>query len=242
MTGPHLIIMAICLTSGLLGLWFTRHRSDDHTAFAAVSQNSTIDEVAHNAGEVCRPVRRGDDLLTDPVQAVRQACLAMEDEARRREIDLLRPFSVSVPPIAIPRGPLVALLKSVLQNAMDATPRRGAVICMIKMTAHHVHFVVSDSSGCAEDGAALLSDTRWRTESLASVKMVTEALRGRLLHTDHPGEGVVIDLAFERMDVKNPNEPKSFITWSSAPGNDHALEKGPASASRTGLRQVAIPQ
>ncbi len=232
MTGPHLIITAICLTSALLGLWLMRQRTDDRAAMAAVSLNRSADEAPKPTGVRCHPAGRGGEQVTDPVQAVRQACLAMEDEARRNEIDLLRPFSVSVPPIAVQRGPLVALLKSVLQNAMDATPRRGAVICMIKMTANHVHFVISDSSGCAEDGAALLSDARWRTESLSPSKMVAEAMRGRLVHTDHPGEGVVVDIAFERLDVKNTSEPKSFTSWSSKVGNDFAIDKGTAPTSR----------
>ena len=232
MTGPHLIITAICLTSALLGLWLMRQKSDDRSAMAVVSLNRPADEVPRASGVRCHPAGRGDEQITDPVQAVRQACLAMEDEARRSQIDLLRPFSVSVPPIAVQRGPLVALLKSVLQNAIDATPRRGAVICMIKMTTSHVHFVISDSSGCAEDGAALLSDSRWRAESLSPSKMVAEAMCGRLVHTDHPGDGVVVDIAFERLDAKNINEPKSFTSWSSKAGNDFSADKGSTPTSR----------
>lgn len=210
MTGPHLIILAICLSSALLSLRLMRQRSDDRVIQGAVTLSLPGHEPVFAAPHSPRPVVRSEDPVTDPVQAVRQACLAMEEEARRREVDLLRPYSVSVPAVAVPRGPLVALLKSVLQNALDATPRRGAVICMIKMTAHHVHFVISDSSGCAEDGAALLADTHWRNESLSPSKMVSEAMGGRLLHTDHPGEGVVIDIAFERLDVKKPMKPKAL--------------------------------
>lgn len=220
MTGPHLIIMAICLTAALTSLWFLRQGAGHRHPMALTAMTAAVEDAA--VGQDCTvPQTRETSTVTDPVLVVRQACLAMEDVARRREIDLLRPFNVSVPPLDVPRGPLVSLLKSVLQNALEVTPRKGAVICSIKMTPNYVHFIVSDSSGCAEDGAALLAEPRWRKESLHPSALVTEALGGRLVHTDHPGEGVVIDMAFRRLDKQAPQEPKSFAAWQAEAGNDH---------------------
>lgn len=232
MTGPHLIITAICLTGALTSLWLLRQASGHRSLVTSAPMAAPVDETAPLPVSASRPLAVTTTSVTDPVLVVRQACLAMEDVARRREIDLLRPFNVSVPRLDVPRGPLIALLKSVLQNALEATPRRGAVICSIKMTPNHVHFIVSDSSGCAEDGAALLAEPRWRKESLHPSALVAEALGGRLLHTDYPGEGVVIDLAFRRHDKQASLENKSFGAWHNLAGNDHGACNGDHPSAR----------
>lgn len=221
MTGPHLLIVAICLTGALTSLWLLRQNPRHRPSAVLAAMAACVEESVSAQIETFAPTVRKTATVTDPVLVVRQACLAMEEVARRREIDLLRPFNVSVPLLEVPQGPLVSLLKSVLQNALEATPRKGAVICSIKMTSTHVHFVVSDSSGCAEDGAALLAEPRWRREGLSPSSLVAEALGGHMSHTDHPGEGVVIDLAFRRHDASSLHRPDTLAPWRANVGNDH---------------------
>jgi len=221
MTGPHLIIMAIGLTGALTSVWLLRQNSG-HRPSVARSTATSSEQMACAPVETFSASTHKAASLTDPVLVVRQACLAMEDVARRRQIDLLRPFNISASPLDVPSGPLVSLLKSVIQNALEATPRKGAVICSIKMTSGHVHFVVSDSSGCAEDGAALLAEPRWRRESLDPSSLVAGALGGHMTYTDHPGEGVVIDLSFARRDTRRGHAPDHLAPWSANVGNDHS--------------------
>lgn len=178
----------------------------------------------------------------DPVLMIRQACLAMETVAQRRGVDLLRPFHISVPPLTAERGPLLSLLKAMLQNALESTPKSGAVICSLKLMPLTVHFVVSDSSGYAEDGAVLLSDNGWRAETIRSYQLVAEALGGHLSYVEHPGEGVVMDLAFERQDVEGFTAQDQIALWSEMVGNDHADKAGPAVAKPVKSPRVPVLQ
>lgn len=222
MTGPHLLILAVLILSLNTGLWLVWRRM----GHARISNSPTaiqdpVVDVAEREGVVCHAIGTHTTNTIDPVLAVRQACLAMEDVARRHQVDLLRPYHVAVPPLRVERGPLVSLLKSVLQNSLEATAKGGAVICAIKLTPDFIHFVVSDSSGCAEDGAVLLADKNWRREGLMPAMLVAEALGGRLLHTDHPGEGAVIELAFARSDLENPSQERAEDGLRVVAGNDH---------------------
>lgn len=234
------ILMVLLLLPVLA--WVAAYRQPNFSAFLTVGSHfeaeilsidhrepeasaSTMTVSSNTASSAAHAVMDGS---VDSVLMIRQACLAMESVAQRRGVDLLRPFHISVPPLMVERGPLLSLLKAMLQNSLEATPKGGAVICSVRLMPLAIHFVVSDSSGYAEDGAVMLSDNGWRAETIRSYKLVAEALGGRLTLVEHPGEGVVMDLAFDRADIDAVTPQEHLALWSQIAGNDHANQSGSA--------------
>lgn len=70
--------------------------------------------------------------------------------------------------------------------------------------------------------------------------MVAEALGGRLVHTDHPGEGVVIDLAFRRLDATAPSESGSYSGVALAVVNDDLKPQAATAPAKSRLRAEAL--
>lgn len=130
----------------------------------------------------------------DPILVIRQACLAMETSAQRRRIDLLRPYHLSVPPLQAERGPLLALLKAMIADALKATPNGGAVICSLRLLEDSLHFIVSDSSHDREDDDD--PGGQGRLPNLEVLRGLARGLGAELSLTEFPLEGAVLDLSF----------------------------------------------
>ena len=138
----------------------------------------------------------------DPILVIRQACLAMETSAQRRRIDLLRPYHLSVPPLKAERGPLLALLKAMIADALKATPNGGAVICSLRLLEDSLHFIVSDSSHDREDDEDATGQGRLR--NLEALRGLARGLGAELTLTDFPLEGAVLDLSFRLEEGLSP--------------------------------------
>lgn len=139
------------------------------------------------------------------------AALSMaETRAGRADVELIRAWPPSLPPVWLDEDRIVQVVDNLLANALRYTPPGGSVEVGATPRKDGVEVWVKDTgAGIAEEDLAHLWDPFWRPETsdqegsglgLAIVRGIVEAHGGRVAVESRPGRGSRFSFTLRRVD------------------------------------------
>ncbi|HSM06805.1 MAG TPA: ATP-binding protein [Longimicrobiales bacterium] len=143
-------------------------------------------------------------------RALDAALSIAENRADRCEVELIRAWPASLPPVWLDEDRIVQVVDNLLSNALRYTPPGGSVEVGAAARDDGVEVWVRDTgAGIAEEDLAHLWDPFWRPESsdqegsglgLAIVKGIVEAHGGGVAVESRPGRGSRFSFTLRRVD------------------------------------------
>lgn len=114
-----------------------------------------------------------DQPLADPANCIKIASWRVADYAFFHHVDLLRPYVMPMPWLAVDEVALTSVISELLRSAIEATASKGAVVCISIGTRSACAFASPTaaakvlSKSCGGTGRAVSRDFgRWRSRSM----------------------------------------------------------------------------